>query len=112
MTKFAPRNYPFDWAGMKSKLMKVFAFSFALQYVWRDLANLKRGRDVSTFHPRFTELARLVDLTPDTVKYSSRLWNLYYAKITTQEQYTLRAVCVCVCVCVCDLVFDIPLYAA
>ena len=61
---------------MKSKMMKVFSSSFVLQYVWRDLTNLKRGRDISVFHSRFTELAGLVDLTPDTAKYGSRLWDI------------------------------------
>ena len=92
VSEFPPPNCPFNWTGMKSKMMKVFASSFALQYVWRDLANLKRGRDVSAFHIRFTELTRLVDLKPDTAKYGSRLWDLYYAKMTKQEQHTLSAV--------------------
>ena len=31
-------------------------------------------------------------LTPDTAKYGTRLWDLYYAKLATQEQQTLSAV--------------------
>ena len=45
---------------------------FAGNYVWRDLANLKRGWDVVAFHSRFTELARLVGETPDSALYGSR----------------------------------------
>ena len=66
--------------------------SFALQYVWRDLTNLKRGRDIATFRSRFTELAPLVNLTSDTAKYGSRLWDIYYTKMTAQEQHILSAV--------------------
>ena len=72
-SEFPPRNYPINKNGIKARMMKVYASSFALLYVWRYLANLKRGRDVSVFHTRFTELARLVDLTPNTTKYGFRL---------------------------------------
>lgn len=44
VTEFTTVNYPFDWSDMKSKMMKVFSYSFALQYVWNDLTSLNRGR--------------------------------------------------------------------
>ena len=37
---------PFDWAGMKTKMTKVYS-SFAPHYVWSDLVKLKRGREIA-----------------------------------------------------------------
>ena len=69
-----------------------FASAFSVNYIWRDLTNLRRGRDIITFHSRFTDLARLVGESPDTALYGSRLWDIYYDKMTTQEQHTLSSV--------------------
>ena len=30
VSEFPPRNYPFDWSGIKASMMKVYASSFAL----------------------------------------------------------------------------------
>ena len=69
-----------------------YAPPFSVNYVWRDLTSLKRGRDVVAFHSRFTELARLVGESPDTALYGSRLWDIYYEKISSSEQHTVSSV--------------------
>lgn len=43
------------------------------RYVWCDLTNLRRGRDVVAFHSRFTETAGLIGESPDSALYGSRL---------------------------------------
>jgi hypothetical protein len=87
--EFPPRQYPFGWLGMKDRIKSTFASSFAASYVWRDLTNLKRGRDIAAFQTRFIELARLVGETPDTATYGSRLWDIYCGKMTEKEDDTL-----------------------
>ena len=62
------------------------------KYVWRDLTNLRRGRDVVAFHARFMELARLIDELPDSALYGSRLWDICYEKMPALEQHTLSSV--------------------
>ena len=59
-----------------SRLEATYASPSSVSYVWRDLASLKRGRDVVTFHSRFTELARLDGESPDSASYGSRLWDV------------------------------------
>ena len=77
VTRFPPPRYPFSWRELKTRMEATYASAFSINYVWRDLSNLKRGRDVAAFHSRFTTLARLVGKTPDTALYSSRLWDFY-----------------------------------
>ena len=92
VTDFPPPRYPFGWTELKVKMEATYASPFSVNYVWRDLTSLKRGRDVVSFHSRFTELARLVGESPDSALYGSRLWDAYYDKMTTQEQHTLSSV--------------------
>ena len=54
--------------------------------------NLKRRQDVIYFHSRFTELARLVGVSPDSALHESRPWDVYYGRMTTQVQHTLSSV--------------------
>ena len=76
----------------KAKMEATYSSPFSANCVWRDLANLKRGRDLVSFYLRFTELARLVGESPDSALYGSRLWGACYEKMTTQEQHTLSFV--------------------
>ena len=69
-----------------------YASRFSANCVWHDLANLKCGRDIISFHACFTELARLVGESPDSALYGSRLWDVYCEKMTTKEQHTLSSV--------------------
>lgn len=62
-----------------------FASAFSINYAWRDLTNLRRGRDIVAFHSRFTDLAGLVGESPDTALYGSRLWDIYHEKMSAQE---------------------------
>lgn len=66
-------RYPLSWPELKAKMEATFASAFSVNYVWRDLTNLRRGRDIVAFHNRFTNLARPVGESPDTALYDSRL---------------------------------------
>ena len=92
VSDFPPPRYPFGWHELKARMEAAYASPFSINYVWRDLANLKRGWDVVAFHSRFTELARLVGETPDSALYGSRLWDIYYEKMSAPEQHTLSSV--------------------
>ena len=91
VAEFPPPRYPFSWHELKARIETTFASAFSINYVWRDLSNLKRGRDTASFHTRFSDLARLVGETPDTALYGSRLWDIYYEKMSAQEQHTLSS---------------------
>ena len=92
VTEFPTPRYPFGWLELKAKMGTTYAPPFSVNHVWHDLANLKRGQDVVSFHSRFIELARLVDESPDSAWYGSHPWDVYYEKMTTQEQHTLSSV--------------------
>ena len=92
VTEFPPPRYPFGWPELRAKMEATYTSPLSVNYVWCDLANLKCGRDVVSFHSRFTELAKLVGESPDSTLYGSRLWDVYYEKMTTQEQHTLSSV--------------------
>ena len=92
ISDFPPPHYPFGWNELKTRMEATYASPFSVNYVWRDLTSLKRGRDVVAFHSRFTELARLVGESPDTALYGSRLWDIYYEKMSSSEQHTLSSV--------------------
>ena len=77
VTAFPPPRYPFGWPELKSRMEDTFASAFPANYVWRDLTDLWRGRDIAAFHTRFSDLARLVGESPDTALYGSRLWDIY-----------------------------------
>ena len=87
-----PPRYPFGWHKLKARLEATYTSPLSVNYVWRDLANLKRGRDVIAFHSRFTELARLVGESPDSAPYGWRLWDVYYEKMSASAQHTLSSV--------------------
>ena len=89
---FPPRHYTFGWNELKARTEATYATPFSVNYVWHDLTSLKRGRDVVAFHSRFTELARLVGESPDTALYGSRLWDIYYEKMSYSEQHTVSSV--------------------
>lgn len=72
-------------------MQDTIASVFSINYVWRDLTNLRRGRDIVAFHARSADLARLVGESPDTALYGSRLWDICHEKIC-QELHTLSSV--------------------
>ena len=55
-----------------------FAPAFLLGCVWRNLTNLRRVRDIFTFHALITGLARQVGESPDagTAHYGLHLWDI------------------------------------
>ena len=89
-----PPRYPISWSELIAKMEATYAspFSVNYRYVWRDLANLRRGRDVVAFHARFMEIAGLIGESPDSALDGSRLWGIYYEKTPSLEQHTLSSV--------------------
>ena len=85
VSHFPPPWYPFGWHELKARMEATYASPFSANYVWRDLATLKRGRDVVAFHSRFTVLAQLVGESPDSALYGSRSWDIYYEKMSASE---------------------------
>ena len=87
-----PPRYRFSWPDLGAGVEDTFASVFSINCAWRDSSNLWRGNDIATVHARFTDLARVVGESPDTALYGSRLWDIYYEKMSSQEQHTLSSV--------------------
>jgi hypothetical protein len=88
---FPPPAYPFTWPELKNYMKKRFTSAFAVESVWRELASLKRGKDVLVFHDQFLKLADLVEGTRMGTERGSRLYMLYAEKMTQSEHMVLEA---------------------
>ena len=84
-----PNGYPFSWTQFKTKLEKVYSSIFADKQAWINLENLRRGKNTAEYQTRFTELAGLVGLSPQTAGFRSRLWDIYHARMTIHEKAVL-----------------------
>jgi len=84
--------YPFNWAQLKTKLEKTYSSIFADKQAWINLENLRRGKDTAAYQTRFTELASLVGLSPQTAGFRSRLWDIYHARMTNHEKTVLSSI--------------------
>jgi hypothetical protein len=84
--------YPFNWAQLKTKLEKTYSSIFADKQAWINLENLRRGKDTAAYQTRFTELANLVGLSPQTAGFRSRLWDIYHARMTSHEKTVLSSI--------------------
>jgi hypothetical protein len=85
-----PAGYPFTWRELKANMKKRFSPTFAVEGVWRELENLKRGKDVYTFHDQFLKLARLVGGSRAGAERGSRLYMVYTEKMTNMEHVVLE----------------------
>jgi hypothetical protein len=71
-----------------------YAYAFATKHVRRNLETLKRGSNLSEFHSRFLDLAKLVGETAHTAAFSSRLYDIFTAKMSDSERQILSSVIV------------------
>jgi hypothetical protein len=69
-----------------------YASAFATRHVWHNLDTLKCGSNLSEFLSRFLDLAKLVGETVHTAEFGSKLYVIYWAKMSDSERQILSSI--------------------